>query len=136
MKILIVGPGFFGYAEALSKEMRVRGHSVKFIHERGNESFLVKLIFRVGILRKVFWPVVRYFQFMILQTAKQYEPTHVLFVSPDAMSSYLVNGLKLSCHISECICGIVSKINPPVCHIKINLISLLPLIHLMLKFTI
>ena len=94
MKILIVGPGFFGYAEALSKEMRVRGHSVKFIHERGNESFLVKLIFRVGILQKVFWPVVRYFQFMILQTAKQYEPTHVLFVSPDAMSSYLVNGLK------------------------------------------
>ncbi|CAK2011138.1 hypothetical protein [Vibrio crassostreae] len=53
-KVLLIAPSFFSYSERISSELERKGAIVTVYDERPSNSFLFKIIFRLGFLKKIF----------------------------------------------------------------------------------
>lgn len=93
-KIIIIGPSFFNYLHAIEKQIKESGIECKNIIERGNESLFKKVIYRSSFLKFLFYPLVKKRHKEIILECVNFKATHALFISPESMTSSLLELLK------------------------------------------
>lgn len=93
-RLLIVGPAFFNYLDAIKSVMQNTNITTKILIEREDESTLKKVIYRTKFLRFFFFYVIRKRHKEIYKTSISFNASHVLFISPESMSKNLLINLK------------------------------------------
>jgi hypothetical protein len=94
LRLTVVGPAFFSYADAIVGHMKTLGISVQGIDERDSASFFVKSIFRLAWLRYLFGGVVKKRHEAITRKVHEFNSTHVLFISPESVNESLIKSLR------------------------------------------
>ena len=93
-RIVIIGPAFFNYLEAIQQEIKKSNIECKFIIERGSENLFNKVIFRSEILKYIFSFIINNRHRQIASECIDFRATHALFISPESMSAGLLKSLK------------------------------------------
>lgn len=85
-KIVIIGPKFFGYSEAVVETLKEE-HSIeaKFIDERGGTNFFTKALYRSVFLREIFKFLISKRRKKIYSDIANFGPTDIVFISPEYM---------------------------------------------------
>lgn len=93
-KIVIIGPSFFHYLHAIEEQINNSGIECKQVIERGNESLFKKVLYRSSFLKLLFSPLVNNRHKEIILECINFKATHALFISPESMTSSLLELLK------------------------------------------
>ena len=93
-RIVIIGPAFFNYLEAIQQEISKSNIECKFIIERGSENLFNKVVFRSEILKYIFSFIINKRHKQIASECIDFQATHALFISPESMSSGLIKSLR------------------------------------------
>jgi hypothetical protein len=85
-KIVIIGPKFFGYSEAVVKTLKEELNvEAKFIDERGGNNFFTKALYRSVFLREIFKCLISKRRKKIYYDIANFDPTDIVFISPEYM---------------------------------------------------
>lgn len=93
-KLVIIGPSFFNYLDAIKEEIIKIGVDTEYIIETGKVDFFTKAIFASPILSKIFSLYIKKRHEEILNACIKKGASQVLFISPKSMSNYLLDELK------------------------------------------
>ena len=86
-KVLLIGPKFFGYTAVIVEHLNTKDNvNAVFIDERGSNQFFNKAVYRSPILSKLFKHIIKKRRQQIYNEIKSYQPTDVIFISPEYMS--------------------------------------------------
>lgn len=93
-KLLIVGPAFFNYLDAIQTEFKKIGIETRVEIERGKETTFSKVVYRSCLLKYIFSHVIKKRHKDIINASIAFGATHILFISPESMSKKLLIRLK------------------------------------------
>lgn len=91
-KILFFSPKFFDYEIEIKNKLREMGAIVDFYDERMNPSSITKIIIRLN--KKIISNKIEKYYFGIINNIKNKKYDYVLFISPETITSKIMNNLK------------------------------------------
>ena len=94
VRLTIVGPQFFSYLDAVVSQINAIGIAAQGIDERGTQSTFIKAVFRLSLLRKFFYFLVKKQHQVIIRQVVDFSSSHVLFISPESVSKSLIKSLR------------------------------------------
>lgn len=87
-RIVLIGPKFFGYSSAIANYLNEKTEmDAIFIDERGVNSFFNKSVYRLKVLKRIFKYVLTRRRREIYKQIKAFNPTDIIFISPEHFSS-------------------------------------------------
>lgn len=91
-KILLIGPPNYNYPLTVKKQLEKFGCEVHFYDERNNPTAIQKIILRKApfLMSK---SISRYYD-SILKNEDSFDPDYVLFISPESVTSHIVEKMK------------------------------------------
>ena len=92
--LAIVGPTFFGYGSAVSLTFRKLGYPAKFFNERQNDTLIAKIIYRSGVLKRIFSFYLRRQRACLVSDILLSKPEAVIFISPEFVNGDEIHELK------------------------------------------
>ena len=92
-RVLIIGPAFFSYTNAIRVEFENRGIFCSVFNQLHSDSVVTKLVYRLR-LHQIFRKQINFHRQMIYQELRDKKITDVLFISPDIIDSNFVNIIK------------------------------------------
>lgn len=91
-KILFISPRFFGYETEIAQQMRDLGASVDYFDERPSNSFLVKVLIRIGYKKIICFKIAKYYRNIINNLYNQYD--FLLIINTETISINILKELK------------------------------------------
>ena len=85
-KIGIIGPTFFGYAEAIESMANSMGYDVTFFNERSVDTFFVKALYRSKTLKNIFQKKLMKDREVLIRNIVNMGIQRIIYISPEFIS--------------------------------------------------